>query len=293
MIALQADEHILFSQDKFNSKKDYVLHVISKSAYVQAARLAEKKIVLDLGCNTGFGSEIMAVHAVKVIGVDVSEKALEAAKQKYVQPNIEFQKIDGLSLPFEDQMFDLIVSFQVIEHIVNYDTYIHEILRVLKPDGVVLFTTPNMNLRLDPGMKPWNKFHVREFTGHTLDELLNKYFDQVKVMGLFAKEPLNSIERARLRSAQEFARKNAKSPLRRMLKSVIPEPVVRFLKTTLRSSKPSETSAETVDEFIGKYGLESIYYLPDDLETALDLMGIGANKKDVLERTWKNLPNNA
>jgi ubiquinone/menaquinone biosynthesis C-methylase UbiE len=293
MIALQADEHILFSQDKFSSIKDYVLHVISKSAYVQAARLSRNKVVLDLGCNTGFGSEIMAETADSVIGVDVSEKALEVAKQKFNKPNITFQKNDGVSLPFDDNTFDVIVSFQVIEHIVNYDNYIHEIQRVLKQDGVVLFTTPNMNLRLDPGMKPWNKFHVREFTGQTLNDLLKQYFEHAKVMGLFASEPLSSIEHARLRSALEFARKNAKSPLRRLLKTILPEKFVRFIKTSILARKSSDQPAESVVDFMNKYGLETIYYLPENLENALDLMGICAKEYSVLEKTWKNLPDKA
>ena len=114
MIGLQAEKHDLIDPIDFESREKYVLHLIHSFAYTQAAVLAQDKEVLDLGCNTGYGTEILSRSARKVVGVDVSDGAVAQAKSKYGNQGIEFHCIDGKSLPFEDGRFDLIVSCQVM-----------------------------------------------------------------------------------------------------------------------------------------------------------------------------------
>lgn len=80
MISLQAEKHKLVGVSNFSSKEEYVLHLIHCAAYNQASYLAENKTVLDLGCNIGYGAEIISRSASKVIGVDVSERAVTFAK---------------------------------------------------------------------------------------------------------------------------------------------------------------------------------------------------------------------
>jgi len=190
MIGFQAEKHDLIDTHNFQSREEYVLHLIHTFAYVQASRLAENKKILDLGCNTGYGSEILFNSAKKVVGVDFSENAISTANNQYGHLGINFKLIDGKQLPFEDNEFNMIVSCQVIEHIVDYKVYINELKRVLSPNGIVIFTTPNALLRLDPGMKPWNKFHVCEFNHSELDSLLNTFFSEVKA------DPPSSLHRA-------------------------------------------------------------------------------------------------
>ncbi|ACF14472.1 Methyltransferase type 11 [Chloroherpeton thalassium ATCC 35110] len=187
MVGLQAEKHELINTQNFPTKEDYVLHLIHTFSYVQAAKLAKGKKVLDVGCNMGYGSKLISETAKQVTGVDVSEKAIEAAKSQYGGGNMAFQCIDGKRLPFANNVFDMIVNFQVIEHIVDYDAYLNELKRVLSPDGFVLFTTPNASMRLDPGMKPWNKFHVREFKSDELQTLLERFFPKVQVFWAFCK----------------------------------------------------------------------------------------------------------
>ena len=78
--------------------------------------------------------------------------------------------VDGQTLPFKDCSFDLVTAFQIIEHIPETVTFTEELKRVLRRDGVVLITTPNATIRLDPAMKPWNPFHVREYSHEELSE---------------------------------------------------------------------------------------------------------------------------
>src|SRR5258707_171129 len=87
-----------------------------------------------------------------------------------------------------------LLSIQVIEHIVDMDAYLNEIWRVLKPGGIVVFSTPNAAIRLDPGMKPWNRFHIQEFTPVQLEALLRATFAEVKLRGQFAKDEIYRIE---------------------------------------------------------------------------------------------------
>ncbi len=82
MIGLQAEKHGLIGTDEFASKQEYVLHLIHTPAYVSASSLTENKKVLDLGCNTGYGTEILFKSSNNIIGVDVSERAILSAKNK-------------------------------------------------------------------------------------------------------------------------------------------------------------------------------------------------------------------
>ena len=91
MIGLQAEKHQLIDGQNFRSREDYVLHLIHTFAYLQVASIAKDKIILDLGCNTGYGTEILFKNAKRVVGVDVSNKAINTAKKNYSKLNIDFQ----------------------------------------------------------------------------------------------------------------------------------------------------------------------------------------------------------
>lgn len=202
----------------------------------------------------------------------------------YGQHGIEFQKVGGEKLPFEDSCFDMVVSFQVIEHIVDHHSYIGELQRVLSPDGIAIFTTPNAQLRLDPGMKPWNKFHVREYSSSKFKVLLDNYFSETKVLGLFANEPIYSIEITRL--AREKARKIEGMPIMAAIKKIIPEKILEQAKELFN---PIWSSVDNYSEFIDEHGVEELYYGSDGLESSLDLMAICANSGRIPEEYRKKL----
>jgi 2-polyprenyl-3-methyl-5-hydroxy-6-metoxy-1,4-benzoquinol methylase len=286
MTRLQAEGHELIDTADFRSAKEYVLHLIHTAAYVHAARLVERKPVLDLGCNTGYGTEVLSRFAGKVAGVDVSASAVQSARNTYSDSGIAFQVIDGKSLPFDEGSFEVVISFQVIEHIVNYTNFIGEIRRVLAPEGVVVFTTPNALLRLDPGMKPWNEFHVREFSHNDLKSLLGEHFQCVSVLGLFAEEPLYSIEVNRLAAAREEARAGtgdrfSAATLRQHAKRTLPRGVLEMARKFSRLAAP-KAGAE-IAELMGKHGIEDFFYQENDLESALDLLAICSDDEKTLE----------
>lgn len=279
MVGLQAEKHELIDGKSFHSKEEYVLHLMHQSAYVLASRMVDGKSVLDLGCNTGYGTQILSRSAKRVVGVDVSHGAISAAKQKHGKVGIDFQLIDGKKLPFADGEFDVIVSFQVLEHIVDYDVYLNELKRVLTHAGIVVLTTPNSVLRLDPGMKPWNPFHVREFTHSQLKSLLDNYFTSVQISGLFAKEELYETEKARTaraRAAARFHQKRWSDPFRALLKKTLPASVLALIGALKASGSNGPTEFDAA--FVERFGVEDFFYRPDELDQALDFLAICSGK---------------
>lgn len=283
MIGLQAEKHDLIDVNNFRSVEEFVLHLIHSFAYAQASAFAKDKTVLDLGCNTGYGTEILSKTATKVVGVDVSKEAISTAKKQYGNLDIDFHLIDGKQLPFDNDEFDVIISCQVIEHIVDYNIYLNELKRVLSPTGIVIFTTPNALLRLDPGMKPWNKFHVCEFSHSELQLLLETHFSAVQTLGLFAEETTYLVEKNRLSRARERARKRASNKkqrshyhqLRSIIKRAIPNSILEKFKALFASSPPKYKEIEK--SFMDKHGLNDFYYRIDELESALDLFALCSN----------------
>ena len=130
--------------------------------YQLALRWCPGRRVLDAGCGTGYGSAELARSAASVIGIDFSEEAISYAKDHFREANLEFRIGDCLRLP--DGPFDLIVTFEVIEHLVQWRDFLQEVRRALAPDGLFLVSTPNKlyyaESRAGSGANP---FHVHEF----------------------------------------------------------------------------------------------------------------------------------
>ena len=280
-IRLHAEEHPLVPTAEFHSIEEYTFYLIHLVAYEEAAKLASDRVVLDVGCNIGYGTALVGRESRETIGVDVSPKSVEAANEQNAAANIRYQVIDGLRLPFGNATFDLVVSFQVIEHIFAPDSYLSEIRRVLKPGGTVILTTPNAAVRLYPGMKPWNRFHVREYKAHELEELLKTWFPTVEVKGLFAHSELYDVERRRVHRAREVARQRSRSSwkLKRLLidtaKKLLPPVLTDAARHILRRDGGSPAVPPALDRSILlKYSTADFYYQTNALDSSLDLMAI-------------------
>ncbi len=288
MIGIQAEKHELVPIDLFYSVEEFVLHRIHSAAYYYLAEFCEDKEILDLGCNVGYGSFILSQSAKAVTGVDVSDNAIEVAKKYYNEiENIHFKLVDGKTLPFEDNSFDVVVTCQVIEHIVDCDEYINEIKRVLKTDGFVAFTTPNGGIRLDPGMKPWNVFHVREFQPNELFHTLREYFLSVEIHGMYAEEPIDSVERKRLDYAKKRARNSSmqeqlteRGGMLATIKGYIPNNLKNHIKQVIKKINPEDDNVREplANSILAKYEVAKIYYRQKDISDALDLLAICRNK---------------
>jgi ubiquinone/menaquinone biosynthesis C-methylase UbiE len=153
--------------------------------YIFAAGLTENKVVLDVACGTGYGVSYMAEKgAGKVVGVDISMIAANYARERFSKDNqVSFVCADAIRLPFLDNVFDVVVSFETIEHIRQYRKFLAECRRVLKENGLLICSTPNRRI-FSPNLgKPVNTFHVKEFWPEEFYRLLSRYFAHITLYG--------------------------------------------------------------------------------------------------------------
>ncbi|HEY2590816.1 MAG TPA: class I SAM-dependent methyltransferase, partial [Steroidobacteraceae bacterium] len=156
---------------------EHLMESEHRGRYLWAADLARGLDVIDAGCGTGYGSEIIAAAgARRVVGVDISHEAIDYARSSSSHAAIEFH-VGGLhELPFEDASFDLAVCFEVIEHVEEQARAISELRRVLKPAGVLAISSPNRDV-----YPPGNPHHVHEFVPQELEQALTEQFANVRL----------------------------------------------------------------------------------------------------------------
>ncbi len=137
------------------------------------ARLLDRcagKTVLEAGSGEGYGADMIAGVATKVTGLDYDESAVAHVRARY--PRVEMIQGNLAALPLADESVDVVVNFQVIEHLWDQAQFLRECLRVLRPGGELLISTPN-RITFSPGRDtPLNPFHTRELNAAELDELL-------------------------------------------------------------------------------------------------------------------------
>ncbi len=162
---------------------DNPIHQRLLKAYV----LAEDHVlgdVLEVGCGEGRGIDLMLPKAKSYTALDKIEPIIVSLRKKYPQGKF----ISGNIPPFtdlQDNSFDRVFSFQVIEHIDNDRLFLKEIHRVLKPGGEAFLTTPNRPMSLS--RNPW---HVREYTAEELTSLAQEFFQEVEMRGIGGNEKI-------------------------------------------------------------------------------------------------------
>jgi len=143
--------------------------------YRFAAELAMGKDVLDVACGEGYGSDFLARAARSVVGVDIAPEVIAHARTHYGRPGLEFAVGSAAELPFEDASFDLVVSFETIEHHDRHVEMLAEIKRVLRPDGLLVISSPNrQHYSVDTGYV--NPFHVKELFREEFVALVRRFF---------------------------------------------------------------------------------------------------------------------
>lgn len=183
-VKFTGERAIINKEVKENYNDVYEEHV---ERYRFASKFVKDKVVLDAACGAGYGSKMFAeAGAEHVFSVDISEDNLKNAANTYSDEKINFIIGDVNNLSFEDKKFDVIVSFETIEHIKDGAVWIKESSRVLKDDGIFIVSTPNRyvgNIGLFFNEHPANKFHEYEYTiTEFIGELLKEY-DIIELYG--------------------------------------------------------------------------------------------------------------
>ncbi len=151
--------------------------------YHFAAQFATGLRVVDAACGEGYGSALLARTAASVVGADISERAVEHARQAYGgRANLSFVQAPCTKLPLADASADLFVSFETVEHIREQEEFLDEIARVLAPDGLLLLSCPNKREYSDRrGFA--NEFHVKELYRDELAGLVARRFKHARWYG--------------------------------------------------------------------------------------------------------------
>jgi ubiquinone/menaquinone biosynthesis C-methylase UbiE len=143
--------------------------------YAMALNFVAGKRVLDCACGEGYGSAILASRAASVVGVDLADQAIAHAKAQYKNPNLSFQTGNAAALTLDHSSFDVIVSFETLEHLLEQEQMLAGFKRLLKPGGVLLISSPDKaNYSDATGYQ--NEFHLKELYRDEFVALLNRYF---------------------------------------------------------------------------------------------------------------------
>lgn len=145
--------------------------------YEMASKIISGK-VLELGCGWGRGVEKLIDNCNHFTGLDKNEPLIKALQEKHPTHYFNTVNLPYLS-EFQNDTFDYIVTFQVIEHIQDDHKFLQEAHRVLKPGGKILLTTVNKEYSLS--RNPW---HIREYKTEELKTLMLKYFKALDAKGV-------------------------------------------------------------------------------------------------------------
>lgn len=150
--------------------------------------------VLDIACGSGYGTEILALKAKVVHGVDADAETVRYARRNHSRPNVKFNVAEAESFNPAEK-FDKIISVETIEHLKHPAKFLSNARDWLKPDGEIWFTCPVISDRSDDSGE--NQFHISNFTRASLRVLVRRHFNKVNILnfpsgGIFSKDTLDN-----------------------------------------------------------------------------------------------------
>ncbi|MDX1980818.1 MAG: methyltransferase domain-containing protein [Bryobacteraceae bacterium] len=150
--------------------------------YLFASRLARGRRVVDLGSGSGYGTAALAESAAHVTGVEISDEAVRYAAERYASPKVEFVNASATETGLEKGSYDLVVAFEVIEHLSNWADLLREAKRLLKPSGQLIISTPNRDYYAESRrLAGPNPYHEHEFDFAEFDQALRELFPHVSL----------------------------------------------------------------------------------------------------------------
>lgn len=210
-------------------KSDY-LSIQHRERYTFAiSRLTPGQRLLDIACGAGYGTDMLLKYGCSVVGADCDEQAVSGAQAKY--PQGSFVRADVLNLPFEDESFDAVVSFETIEHVNDGNRFLSEVHRVLRPSGVFICSTPNIRYTAHP------PYHVKEYSPGEFYALVQHRFAQAERYGQYFKSVDRLSDLYRRHVHAYLAALLDKTNVRKTLKHILRPEVKECLENSERYGK--------------------------------------------------------
>ncbi len=179
----QATDPLDFTGERFTPECQREIWYEHYHRYALASRWCKGLRTLDAACGEGYGSALLSRSAASVEALDISEAAIEHARQRYGDvSNLNFQVADCTVLPFVDNEFDCIMSFETLEHLEAQDQLLSEFRRVLKPGGFLALSSPDKAIYTDKYQTD-NEFHVKELYRDELESLIQRHFGAYQLLG--------------------------------------------------------------------------------------------------------------
>ena len=256
--------------DQIETLEEYLLYLRHLFAYEFASyQLLEDFHVLEIGCGDGYGTRLLSQNVMKVIGLDIDQDIIDHALKKNGSKKCLFEAYDGEKIPYDDNTFDAVITFQVIEHVFGDIHFVSEIHRVLKKGSKLILSTPNGENRLLNGKSPWNRFHVREYSTRSLNDLLSKFFIKTSMFGICANYEVEKIEKERIK---QIAMISSFDPFN--VRKIVPERfksmLIRFLKKITRRY----TEYRDASDLHRKYSVNDYYVDMNDIGNSLDILAV-------------------
>ena len=197
-----------------------------RAAYEYAAARVARGRVLDLGCGSGYGTARLAESGALVVGLDriAPDAGNRASGARFVRGDLR-------GLPLRERSFDLVVSFQVIEHLEDPGPYLRAIAGFLREGGLAILTTPN--LPMSDGVNP---YHVHEYAADELAALMRTRFEEVELLGIGASEPIHAYLATRSARIRRIMRLDPLGLHRRLPRGLVEWLFARFARLVRREA---------------------------------------------------------
>jgi SAM-dependent methyltransferase len=232
------------------------------AAYRASLPFVPGKVVLDGGCGEGYGAKLVAESARLVVGVDSSwETAREAGR--FGPRNLHLSCSDLGRLGFRDGSFDVVCCFQAVEHFRQPLLLLQEVARVLRPEGVLVLSTPNRLASFSE-----NPYHFKEYRPEELRELLEMLFPSVEILGVFGSDRVRTLQSSRRRQVTRILRLDPFG-----LRRVLPQPIQKWAFAKLARYVRRRMRADHLESF-GELGPSDFTIGRNPLEESLDLFAI-------------------
>ena len=169
-----------FTGERFLPGMSSELELEHLHRYLFAFQFAKGRHVLDIACGEGYGSFMLSQIARSVVGVDIDSKTVADASTKYCAENLSYKIGSCIELPLSDCSVDLVVSFETLEHIAEHDQFMLEIKRVLRPEGILIMSSPERDVYASY-REGDNEFHAKELNRAEFKDLLAKHFRNARI----------------------------------------------------------------------------------------------------------------